>query len=572
MDILLIWPPFIYSKYGGGKQFLPSGLGYIASYIRQQCPQAKVELMDIALEGLSFKQAIERATAQKYDMIGLSFLTIQASYSFELSKAIKRRHPEGLLVHGGWHPTASAEECLNYADVCVLHEGEKTFVELIDYLEGNKSIEDVKGIAFKADSRVKFNPQQPLIEDLDDIPFPAWDLIPIQKYYEPMHVVGGPSIPVIESRGCPYDCSFCVSPHMWRRRERYRSAKNVIDEIKWIIKSYGINSFHFYGDNLLLKVAFVEEFCDEVLKQNLNIRWCGLTRPEHINANPQILPKMCQAGCVGIEVGIDSADPKSLIAINKGQTASETEQSIVHERDSGLTPIFTHMLFNPEETLEGYYQQQKLFDRNSLAPDTILAGQMATPYQKTKFWTDAANQGLVLAEEWEEYHHGFVPFVPNSLLEDLPSRTRRKMRWGDYALLILHYMRYRIDLFPKSQGRIERLINILKLRRLFASFYSQCDGELTVREIGQQLSEEFGLSFREGIKFVAFASVIAAKMGLIKGATSQEKIEPVSWSKKAKAMFLWEIFIVQLSLFPSRPLEAIWSRYKSRAQRRQNKV
>jgi magnesium-protoporphyrin IX monomethyl ester (oxidative) cyclase len=524
MNILLVWPPDNYAKYGTalGKQWLPIGLGKIASYLRKKNKNINVKILCPGLEKISFKNVIKEISSKKLDLIGISYITVQAPYAFTLSKII-RKETSALLVHGGIHPTTSPEECSKHADLCVLHEGEETFVDIVNRLEDKQlNLEKIKGICFKKNKKLIFTPEREFIKNIDETPFPAYDLFPMDNYDDRMHVTNEPMVHIMESRGCPYNCSFCVSPKMWKRITRWHSPKYIIEYMKYIIKNYKIDNFHFHGDNFLLKPDWAEELCKKIIKENLDLKWCALTRAEHVTANKQLLPLMKKSGCIGIEIGIDSAQPEALEALNKGQETNEVIKAFKYQRDAEMTPLFTVMSFNPMETIYGYYKQQREVFKKALNYNVIHPGQTSTPYPGTKLWEEKENFGVVVADNWEEFDHKLIPFIPSSLLKGKPKKVQKKLYLNEQMIILGTYYTCRVDLFNSKKSLIENFFHINRYRKILKIYYSLCNGKFTVREISEFIAHDQIIKEKESLKFIAFATMMSAKLGIIKDINSKK--------------------------------------------------
>ncbi|MCL5090493.1 MAG: B12-binding domain-containing radical SAM protein [Patescibacteria group bacterium] len=547
MNILLIWPPDIYGKYGRlGTPWLPIGLGTIASYLREKKPNLNIRILCVTLEKLDFDHVVSVVRSEPWDVIGLSYITVQAPYAFTLSKIIKK-HSKALLIHGGVHPTTRCEEAVDFCDLCVLHEGEETFLEIINSLEKNNlKLERIKGIAYKKDQKVIRNPQRELIKNLDKIPFPAYDLMPMGKYEGRMHVTNEPSIDIMESRGCPYNCSFCVSPNLWQRKVRWHSPLYLINYMKFIGEKYEINNFHFHGDNFLLLPDWVEELCLLIKKEKLKVKWCALTRAQHVNKYKNLLPMMKEAGCIGIEIGIDSAETKALMAINKNQETSEVIEAFKNQQAAGMTPLFTLMGFNPMESIYGYYQQQRTVFKEVLGYNFIHPGQTSTPYPGTAYWEEKEKFGMVLAKNWEEFDHKLIPFLPFSLLQGKPKKVLKTLRLNDFFIILGTYFTYRVDLFPKKIFTLENLSKALGYWKKLSKYYSLCNGDYTVEEIGRYLSQQEIMREEESLRFTGFTTLMCAKMGIIKDMASAEmknlEVKPLFSNLQEQIKSIWQYF------------------------------
>ena len=508
----------------------PMGILYLAAYLRKYAKNVEVRILDAHAWNMSTKKTIDEISKEKWDIINISYWTSQALQAFDISKEIKKQFKDTLLLHGGIHASQSPEEAVDYCDYVIISEGEKTMLQIVDKIQQNKDFSKTDGIAFKKNGKLAVNPQRDFIKDLDTIPFPAYDLINLKLYNtgaceNEMHVIGGEMLPIMGSRGCPYNCSFCSSPMMWRQKVRYRTVGNVIEEIKWAIEKFGINKFHFWDDNFMLIDKWVRELCNEIIKRKLNIYWTGLTRAEHIIKYKKTLPLMKKAGCVGIEIGVESANPETFEKVQKGQTLEETRKAIQLQKDARMVPLFTSMSFNVGETLDGYYVQNEflnqVFTGNKYS--RIYIGQFATPHPKTMFNLQAREEGLILAENWNDYTHFEINFVPNSVLNEVPVKNRGSVRPEDYLFVIRGQIDARYDEFPLTESKITRLKKIMLHIKMTKYFYSLCNGNNTVLQIGKKISKKYNISFKRAIQFAAFVTTTFGQSGMIKSKNSKIK-------------------------------------------------
>ncbi len=359
MKIALINPPQIFSKTQASAGITPPlGLMYLAAYARKK---HQVSLIDAVVEGadelnewkeglllrgLSYSEIIQKIP-KNADIIGISNL-----YSFafpmvkELCEAIKKER-NGKIVLGGAHPSAMPKDCLEKtkADFVIISEGEETLMDLCKYLKGVKKIEKIDGIAYRKKDKVVVNPKTKFIKDLDSLPFPARDLVPLKKYYRQKEAHGPVAdkwTPILSSRGCPFHCTFCTSP-LWNFKWRARSAKNVVDEMEHCIKEYGIKEFHFEDENMTLKKKRLLEICNEIIDRGLDITW---QTPNGIRASVtdrEMLEVMKKSGCTHITVAPESGSERVLEGImNKEQNTEDVlgVMEAAHELGMKTTAYF----------------------------------------------------------------------------------------------------------------------------------------------------------------------------------------------------------------------------------------
>jgi len=544
MKVLLIQPPLPCNERH--KRILPLGIGYLASYIRQELPDIDVRILDAHVMNMNYSQTICEIIKEKWDVVGFSFWTAQAPFVYNIASAVKVHIPEALIVFGGVHTSLCPEEATEYSDLCVLHEGEITFTEVLKRLQDSRKFDDINGVAFREDGKFVQTPARPLIDNLDTIPFPAWDLLSMDCYSTPLHVVGGRRLPIVGSRGCPYNCTYCVSPLMWMGKVRWRNPENVIEEMKKSITELNICQFHFWDDNFLLNRKYVIGLCEGILREGLKVKWTGLTRASHVQKNKDLIELLAKSGCIGLEVGIESANPETFIQIQKEESLAVIEEIAALQKKYGMFPLFTYMAFNPGETINGYYMQSKFIDKllNDLPwlehfhplPFPIYIGQFSTAYPKTQLMEDARSLGMVLVDTWDDCFHHNINFVPNSLLDDVPMCTQERLDPNDLLIAVYAAWAGIWDFASFSLPRLERFTEQYQYIRFLQSFYIRCDGNRTLRMIATEVAEFLNISSKKSFKFAAFSCLVLAQMGLLRSALYQQDLE----MEKKKVTIPWE--------------------------------
>lgn len=511
MKVVLIWAKGCL----GYNVSPPLGICYIAAYIRREL-KLKPDIIDANLERLSEKEVLKIIIEKKYDIVGISFMTPQADYAFELSKVIKEADDGIYVVHGGTHPTVRPTDSLeNYADFCVIGEGEITFKELLEYIMRGEEPVNVDGLAFKIKSEIQFTKPRQFLKNLDEIPYPAFDLVPIEKYRENIHVREGLAIPIMGSRGCPFNCTFCASPTIWHRKVRFRSSENILDEIESYIKQYKIRKFHFYDDNFLLSVKKMEEFCKNIIERDINIEWVCLARADIINRQPKILNAMKQAGCVGLEIGVETLDDNALKSTNKKITASDSLEAMKQILDSGLEiACLQLMTFNVGETIYGHYFQNRML-KEITGEKKVFFGQFATPYPGSRFGENACEDGIVLVEKWRDYVTSNVNFVPRTLLNEKPEKTLRWLRISDSMKTTKELSR------SEDFSLIDMNVAIDTLKKI-RFFYKNCNGINSIENINDKMLVRFNMEYKEALAFTMKIVVIMSQLGLIKPSNMDE--------------------------------------------------
>lgn len=316
----------------------PIGIAYVAGTLRAGGHKVKVvDSIGEALEfyyqfgtknlyvnGYTMKQLLA-AIPRDSEYIGVS---LPFSNEWPLAKkvcfAIREEFPRAVIFCGGEHATAVPEYCLTDCpaiDYCVIGEGEETALDLINSLEAGRPAIEVGSIALRDEwgKAVKTLRRSRMLS-IDDIPEPAWDLVPLENYLAGGYSYGvniGRTIPIIATRGCPYQCTFCSNPLMWTTRWLARTPAKVVEEMEFYIKEYGVQNFDFYDLTTVVKKDWIVEFCTMLVDQGLNITWQlpSGTRSEALDSEVSAL--LYKSGCRHLTYAPESGSPETLKTIKK---------------------------------------------------------------------------------------------------------------------------------------------------------------------------------------------------------------------------------------------------------------
>ncbi|MBP7652287.1 radical SAM protein [Candidatus Dependentiae bacterium] len=529
--ILFIQPP-LEMNYKH-KRILPLGIGYLLAVIRKEFPDVSVKFLDMESGNLSIDYALKYIIEFNPDILMISYWTAMADSAFSIMKSVKQIFDDKItIIAGGVHPSIYPEESLEYADYVVKFEGETTIIELLQALNKKNDLNLVKGIVFKSDGMFKYSGDREFIEDLDSIPFPAWDLMPMENYDTPMHITGGRRMPVMGSRGCPYACSYCVSPYHWKRKLRWRSVKNVVDEIEKISNDLKIDKIHFWDDNLFLKKDYIRDLCNEIITRGLEIQWLGLTRASHIVQCSELMPLIKKSGCIGMEMGIESADAQSHKAVNKEENIEVTLEAAEILKKNNMVPMFTYMALNPGDTLTTYYKQAEIIDKILKEcgwikyfhplPVPLYIGQLCTPHPGTKLFEEAKNIGIVNAKKWSDYYHHRVNFIPDSLLYEIPVKQIEKLTYREILLCVKAMISSVYIFIQPDSSFFKRMLKIAEYIKFVRMFYNECAGNLSVKEIALKLETKIKLNEDILWNYSAVTVIVLSQIGFIQNIDNSE--------------------------------------------------
>lgn len=431
MKVLLLAPPADLKKsYGELKEFSnpqPSiGIAYIAAILRDA--GHKVKVLDAYVDTLTLPEILE--AIKKYDptILGVSVLTPSSDVVCEISRNIRKLLPLIKIVMGNLHASLFSDEILskNYADYIVHREGEVTMLELLKTIEEEGGFEHVKSISYNKDGVIINNPLRPFIEDLDSLPFPAWDLLPMEKYStDPRTAVkaGKSEMQILGTRGCPNQCTFCSSRTEKHQGSKYRmrSPSRIVDEIVYMNEKYGAEVFGFSDLAFPLVKSHAEEFCNELIRRKVNkkIKWFSECRVKPLDAG--LLALMKRSGCVRLCFGIESGNDGMLHSIKKNFTVADVRRAVEMARKAGLDVDGMFMIGLPGET------EDMIKETIALAIDIKVRYaifNIFVPYPGCELWDSLTKEGKIKFDSWADFTSyptfggGMPVYVPDGLTHE----------------------------------------------------------------------------------------------------------------------------------------------------------
>jgi radical SAM superfamily enzyme YgiQ (UPF0313 family) len=357
-DIVLVNPPLTgeerYGSLAGGGVYMPPlGLANLAAFIRQH--GYSVKIIDCCVLNLTLTSLIKHILSDNPKYVGITAVTISINKAATLAKILKEQKPSLKIIVGGCHISALPEETMkgfSQFDIGVIGEGEFTAVELLQALEKKDSLDKVKGIIFRENGALKINEPRPLIENLDTLPFPAWDLLPdITKFYRPAGF-GFKRLPVtslLTLRGCPMRCTFC-SEMPFAKTCRAYSPEYVIETMKFLKYHYGIKELMIYDGTFVINEQRLIRLCELMVKERLNLVWSCNGRINLMTR--EILKLMKHAGCWSIAYGIESGSQEILDFIQKDIDLAKVYQVLTWTKKEGILAkgyfMIGHLVENKE--------------------------------------------------------------------------------------------------------------------------------------------------------------------------------------------------------------------------------
>jgi len=409
MKLLLVHPPIRLTEPPSHAPFGALQIAAVADALGHQVAVLDLNAFRIGID--AFRQEIR---ADKWDLVGISALSSQYQFVKQLLPVIREEHPDALIVGGGGCFTTQPKEMLKWnpeLDVIVIGEGENTFVELLDVVY-SKRFDEVRGLAYRDKDKIKFTEPRPLIgmkdsgvfESLDDLPFPAWDLAPVEVYLKNSRTPLCPEtmrpdirrLSITHERGCPYQCRFCshlgqscfdLSRIYGRKIKgpsmRWQSAEYVVKHIKYLRQKYCINFTSILDENFLVNRKRCFEFADWMEREGL----AGLVKfgvLGHANTvKHDVILRLKDVGLTYVSIGAESFDQRVLDALNKKSKPEWIQQAFDTLMKCEVYPITTWMI-TPDDDIDSVLATVRFWRRNQITCKPFFE----TPYPGCKLYDD----------------------------------------------------------------------------------------------------------------------------------------------------------------------------------------
>lgn len=363
----------------------PLGLMYIASTLKSRGFN-QIEILDTRIINKPYKMVSKKIEEFKPDIVGISALTIEAESLNIIADIAKRINPKITVVAGGPHPTAYPEETLlnGNIDIVVYGEGEETFSELCTKYAGanHKEYLNINGIAYREHGKVRINPQRAFISDLNQLPFPAWELIDIESYekFTSMASLGHrPYMSIITSRACPFRCIYCHN--IFGKTFRARSPENILEELLILRSKYGIKEFEILDDIFNLDKKRAERFWDTVINNFPDARFVFPNGIRTDLLDESAIKKMKRAGVIYTAVAVESANERIQKLIKKHLNLNKVRDAIECLYEYKIFTNGFFMLGFPTETREEIINTIKFACSSELTTAQFF---IVTPFQGTE--------------------------------------------------------------------------------------------------------------------------------------------------------------------------------------------
>ncbi len=389
MRVALIAPPYPLSE----TPTAPLGLCYVAAAF--EAVNAEVIILDYIVRKYSPEKLFQDLSAFDPDIIGATSVTMNFDLAASILKTAKDLFPRAVIAMGGPHVTFDYENVLKHhpeIDVIVVGEGEETIMELVPVIRDRKSWPSIKGIAFMEENRLTVTPGREFIRDIDSLPFPSRNLLPLSRYL----ALGFP-ISIITSRGCPNQCIFCQGHRMVGHKVRNRDPGLVVDEIEMLL-SHGFTRVNFSDDFFTSNVKRVRRLCEEIRNRGLSFTWAAFARADSVDRD--LLTLMRDHGCDTVFFGIESGNQDMLNRIKKHVTLDRIRKAVADCKAVGMTVFASFIAGLPGESPD------TLMDSHRFARelDVIYGYHFLAPFPGTEVKEKMEQYDLeLLTKDWSQF-------------------------------------------------------------------------------------------------------------------------------------------------------------------------
>ncbi|MEA1965488.1 MAG: radical SAM protein [Candidatus Aerophobetes bacterium] len=386
----------------------PIYLAYVVAVLKEE--GFEVDFVDGILDELSIPEFAKVVKNKQAEMVILETSTPSIEYDLLTAKTLKEKIKDIFVVLVGSHATFFHEEIMReneFLDCVCRGEFDFTIKDLAITLSQKGDLKEVKGITFRDKDGIHINEDRSLIQNLDEIPFPARDIVK-DKNYRQGTFMGKLSTTMVSSRGCPYRCIFCLWPNiLYGHKCRMRSAENVVDEIEEAVKKYGIDEIYFDDDSFALDKKRVLKICELIKKHNLKVRWIAQCRVSSIQ-DEEIANKMREAGCHYIRFGVESGSQRMLDFMKKGITLGQVRKAFKLCRKAGIKTQAFFLFGIPGETWQAINESIEFAKK--IKPDSAQFA-IAIPHPGTELYEICKKNGWLKYKKWEDFS------ACNSLIE-----------------------------------------------------------------------------------------------------------------------------------------------------------
>ncbi|MBC8205475.1 MAG: radical SAM protein [FCB group bacterium] len=411
----------------------PIGLMALSSYIRSNSPH-EAYIYD-GREACADDDMLRRKIEEiRPNVVGISTLTMERLEGHHAANVIKERFPDITVVMGGAYVTSDLEDALQNRsiDYCVADEGEIPIVNLLNAMQDNRQVDGFKGLAYKRDGEIIFHGQEDFIDDLNELPQIAWDLIDLERYFynkkrpTPMnlHVKRTRSAPILTTRGCPYRCTYCHN--LFGKKLRQRSVEHVMEEVRYLKHEKGVEEIEIIDDVFNLDLERAKEFCRKVIDEKLNLCFSFPNGLRADRAPDELIDLMIAMGTYRIVFAVESGSPQIQKEMKKNLNLEKARHAIDYTASEGISVGAFFILGFLNETEE---QARMTIDFACSSKLSTASFFILTPFPNTEIFRQAQEAGYQIADTSLTHYYALgsnISKIPDDKLHKLVNYAYRR--------------------------------------------------------------------------------------------------------------------------------------------------
>lgn len=390
----------------------------------------------------------------KPQYVGVTFVTPLFNEMVYIANEIKKYGPDTKIIGGGAHASSLPKETLTNSplDIVVIGEGDFT---ILDIVEG-KNLADIPGIAYKYNGKIIINHPRKYIEDLDTLPFPAWQLYDLRQYKtSKLMVRKNPAGWIETSRGCPFNCCYC-NKSVFGKHFRVKTPERVVDEIDYMLK-LGFKEIHIADDMFTTNVDRIKKICEEIIKRKLNFPWATVTGIRVDRGDQEMYKLMARAGCYRVYYGIESGNQEILNNVGKKITLEQVKNAVRMAKKAGLETCGFFMLALPGET------EKTMKDTINFACELNLdlaKVTITTPLPGTTLYNELEKEERIKTKDWSKYNL----YLPANRIYE-----HENLNW---KIIEKYFNKFYRKFYWRPEYVLKRLIKSISQRALFYDLFS----------------------------------------------------------------------------------------------------
>jgi len=395
----------------------PFFLAYATALLKKEGKE--VRLIDAIASGIDERRVIEEIKSYNPTLIVIETSTPSFNNDIRIIRDMHQELPSFQIALCGPHATVFSEQILsdyNYIDYILMGEYEYTLLDLLNCLEDNSgSLERVLGLTYRDNGKIKVNAFRSTIDNLDNLSWPEREDVPIYRYNDGFVGLPQPNVQMWASRGCPFECIFCLWPQTMYKEHKYRKRNpiDIVDEMEYLLKKFNFKAVYFDDDVFNIDREHVLSICSEIKKRNIIIPWAAMARADLMDE--ELLDYMFSSGLCAIKYGIESGNQSILNNCKKNMDLSRVRHTVKLTKKYGIKVHLTFCLGLPGETKQTIKKTVRFIQDSD---PTSLQVSFATPFPGTEYYKHLDQKGYLLSRDWSDYDGNQKCIVKTEELSD----------------------------------------------------------------------------------------------------------------------------------------------------------